>query len=186
MVQEGDVLFCPGGTPHFVENITDSIAYAGNFVDHSNLEGALRHMKRAGGHVFDALNEIEFDTDEEIFPCISRKAGSWDLSDMVVSIDFLHMSHSLQRTSQGSKQVLNVDSETSHGWWDSRYMLPASNDSVDDDIESQETLDKLSPTGIAAAQVVYQADSLAAKLWDQGLNKVCSSYIYVWLTLVLQ
>ena len=44
IVHPGEVLFVPGGTPHAVENLTDSLAVAGNFVDESNLEAVLADM----------------------------------------------------------------------------------------------------------------------------------------------
>ena len=34
----GEMLFVPGGAPHAVENVTDCLAIAGNFVDESNLQ----------------------------------------------------------------------------------------------------------------------------------------------------
>ena len=44
-MRPGEVLFVPGGTPHAVENLTDSLAVAGNFVDESNLAAALTEMR---------------------------------------------------------------------------------------------------------------------------------------------
>ena len=38
VISAGEVLWVPGGTPHFVENLDHSIAYAGNFVDGSNYD----------------------------------------------------------------------------------------------------------------------------------------------------
>ena len=46
----------PGGTPHAVENLTDVLAVAGNFVDESNLESVLADM-RCMGEVDPALKE---------------------------------------------------------------------------------------------------------------------------------
>ena len=67
VVHPGEVLFVPGGTPHAVENLTDSLALAGNFVDASNLEAALADMDFLGlrdpavGAAADALREMELD-----------------------------------------------------------------------------------------------------------------------------
>ena len=41
----GDLLFVPAGSPHAVENLTDSVAIGGNFVDESNLEQVLAELK---------------------------------------------------------------------------------------------------------------------------------------------
>jgi len=38
VVAPGEVLWVPGGTPHFVENLEDSVAYAGNYIDASNYD----------------------------------------------------------------------------------------------------------------------------------------------------
>ena len=56
IVHAGEVLFVPGGTPHAVENLTDALAVAGNFVDESNLESVLADM-RCMGEVDPALKE---------------------------------------------------------------------------------------------------------------------------------
>ena len=70
IVHPGEVLFVPGGTPHAVENLTDSLAIAGNFVDESNLEMALAEMRTLGlrdaslGAVAAALEEMEIGDDE--------------------------------------------------------------------------------------------------------------------------
>eukprot|EP00040_Diaphanoeca_grandis_P022109 m.118272 g.118272 ORF g.118272 m.118272 type:complete len:481 (+) comp28649_c0_seq1:167-1609(+) len=67
IVSAGDVLFVPGGTPHFVENLDITIAYAGNYIDESNIETALEDIRVLGlrdpvfKSAFDALNRVEFD-----------------------------------------------------------------------------------------------------------------------------
>ena len=44
-LQPGDLLFVPGGAPHAVENLTDTIAVGGNFVDESNLPRVLAELR---------------------------------------------------------------------------------------------------------------------------------------------
>jgi uncharacterized RmlC-like cupin family protein len=34
-------LFVPGGAPHLVVNLSDTVAFAGNFLDESNFEAAM-------------------------------------------------------------------------------------------------------------------------------------------------
>lgn len=66
-MRAGELLFVPGGTPHAVENVSDCLAIAGNFVDDSNLDAALRDMRVLGlvnesvSAAADALDEMEFD-----------------------------------------------------------------------------------------------------------------------------
>jgi len=68
----GDLLFVPGGTPHFVENLGVTVAYAGNFVDAGNYRKAVHcdlfHMAKRGG-VYEtthrALSEVCFEDDED-------------------------------------------------------------------------------------------------------------------------
>eukprot|EP00951_Prasinocladus_malaysianus_P002466 scaffold17430_cov45-Prasinocladus_malaysianus.AAC.2 len=73
------------GTPHFVENLTDTVAVSGNFVDDSNLEGVLRELSLAGAKneslrvLHDTLDMLEFD-DPEI-------TTNLELTDMVVSYE---------------------------------------------------------------------------------------------------
>ena len=70
IVHPGEVLFVPGGTPHAVENLTDSLAVAGNFVEASNLEAALAEMRwlaegdSSMGEVLAALEEMDLETEE--------------------------------------------------------------------------------------------------------------------------
>ena len=67
----GEVLFVPGGTPHAVENLTDSLAYAGNFVDDSNLSSVLEEMRwlamrdKQVGEAMAALEEMDMAAEEE-------------------------------------------------------------------------------------------------------------------------
>ena len=46
VLEEGETLFVPGGAPHLVVNLTDTVAFAGNFVDDSNLEAAMADIKQ--------------------------------------------------------------------------------------------------------------------------------------------
>mmetsp|Transcript_22060 Transcript_22060/g.62019 ORF Transcript_22060/g.62019 Transcript_22060/m.62019 type:complete len:410 (+) Transcript_22060:120-1349(+) len=50
-LEAGDLLFVPSQMPHFVENLSDSIAISGNFVHHdTNLPLSLRHFLVLGVH----------------------------------------------------------------------------------------------------------------------------------------
>eukprot|EP00929_Paragymnodinium_shiwhaense_P006524 TRINITY_DN11009_c0_g1_i2.p1 TRINITY_DN11009_c0_g1~~TRINITY_DN11009_c0_g1_i2.p1 ORF type:complete len:734 (-),score=136.39 TRINITY_DN11009_c0_g1_i2:100-2235(-) len=44
VLEDGEVLFIPHGTPHQVENLTRTVAISGNFFDQTNLEPALQRM----------------------------------------------------------------------------------------------------------------------------------------------
>ncbi|EGD75714.1 hypothetical protein PTSG_07831 [Salpingoeca rosetta] len=44
-LQAGELLFVPSGSPHAVQNITDSIAVSGNFVDDSNIDAVLEALR---------------------------------------------------------------------------------------------------------------------------------------------
>ena len=46
ILEPGEVLFVPFGSPHQVENLTDSVAVSGNFVDASNIHEVCRHLRR--------------------------------------------------------------------------------------------------------------------------------------------
>lgn len=74
-LHEGETLFVPGGSPHFVVNAEDSAAFAGNFVDESNYDASLADMgamasKECVGSdsaiagVVRALDEVEWDPDD--------------------------------------------------------------------------------------------------------------------------
>ena len=41
----GHLLFVPAGCPHKVENLEDSIAVSGNFVNESNIGEAEKHLR---------------------------------------------------------------------------------------------------------------------------------------------
>ena len=64
----GEVLFVPGGAPHAVHNIDATVAFAGNFIDETNIDRALFDLRLMGLNqgaammaTFDALDEVEFD-----------------------------------------------------------------------------------------------------------------------------
>jgi hypothetical protein len=67
VLSPGDVLFVPGGTPHHVENLDNTISYAGNFVDAANVDRVLKDMAvlgatdagAAAGHI--AIDQVDFD-----------------------------------------------------------------------------------------------------------------------------
>jgi len=48
VLEQGEVLFVPAGCPHFVENLTDTVAISANFIDSSNLAGAVDHLRVQG------------------------------------------------------------------------------------------------------------------------------------------
>jgi histone arginine demethylase JMJD6 len=64
----GEVLFVPGGAPHAVHNIDATVAFAGNFIDETNIDRALFDLRLMGLNqgaammaTFGALDEVEFD-----------------------------------------------------------------------------------------------------------------------------
>jgi hypothetical protein len=69
VLHAGEVLFVPGNTPHAVENLSDALALAANFVDESNVEDVLREMRtlglrdRALADAADALEEMDLPPD---------------------------------------------------------------------------------------------------------------------------
>ena len=44
-LKPGQLLFVPAGSPHRVENIKDSVAVSGNFVNQTNIDEAVKHFK---------------------------------------------------------------------------------------------------------------------------------------------
>lgn len=67
----GEVLFVPGGAAHAVSNLDATVAFAGNFIDDTNLDRALFDLRLMGlkqgeqmMQSFIALDEVEFDDDE--------------------------------------------------------------------------------------------------------------------------
>ena len=94
----GEVLFVPGGAPHAVHNLDCTVAFAGNFVDDTNIERALYDLKLMGLHQgarmmetgFAPLDEVDF-SDETMEQAENVIAATYD--DLVVSIsDYLSSS----------------------------------------------------------------------------------------------
>ena len=70
----GEVLFVPGGFPHVVHNLDVTVSFAGNYVDESNLDLALRDMALLGAKYGDAMrashaaiDEVWFDENDEVW-----------------------------------------------------------------------------------------------------------------------
>lgn len=70
----GEVLFVPGGFPHVVHNLDVTVSFAGNYVDESNLDAALRDMALLGAKYGDAMrksheavDEVWFDEADEVW-----------------------------------------------------------------------------------------------------------------------
>jgi solute carrier family 25 thiamine pyrophosphate transporter 19 len=70
----GEVLFVPGGFPHVVHNLDVTVSFAGNYVDESNLDEALRDMALLGAKYGDAMrashaaiDEVWFDENDEVW-----------------------------------------------------------------------------------------------------------------------
>ena len=53
----GEVLFVPGGFPHVVHNLGVTVSFAGNYVDESNLDAALRDMALLGAKYGDSMRK---------------------------------------------------------------------------------------------------------------------------------
>lgn len=94
----GEVLFVPGGAPHAVHNLDCTVAFAGNFVDDTNIERALYDLKlmglRQGARMmetgFAPLDEVDF-SDETMEEAENVIAATYD--DLVVSVsDYLSSS----------------------------------------------------------------------------------------------
>ena len=46
ILEPGELLFVPFGSPHRVENLEDSVAISGNFVDQSNIQCVVGHLRK--------------------------------------------------------------------------------------------------------------------------------------------
>lgn len=58
----GEILFVPAGSPHTVENVTETVAISANFVDRSNLHLVKQELKAqalADPRAEDLLNQLE-------------------------------------------------------------------------------------------------------------------------------
>ncbi|CAN0365462.1 unnamed protein product, partial [Scytosiphon promiscuus] len=45
VLEAGDILFVPSGCPHYVENLTDTLALSCNYVDSTNVEASLEALR---------------------------------------------------------------------------------------------------------------------------------------------
>jgi len=72
ILEPGEVLFVPAGTPHYVDNLTLTIALSGNYIDDTNAEKAFSEMNLIGlkrSHVkrfVDLAEKIEFPSDNDM------------------------------------------------------------------------------------------------------------------------
>ena len=88
-VGPGELIFVPGGAPHLVENLTDTIAIGGNFVDESNFERVmaelriLAHRYPDARQLADALDEMDFDENA------AMHEQTLDIGDLGVMYDAL-------------------------------------------------------------------------------------------------
>jgi hypothetical protein len=46
ILEEGELLFVPSGSPHRVQNLEDSVAISGNFIDESNITCVVGHLRK--------------------------------------------------------------------------------------------------------------------------------------------
>lgn len=86
MLEAGDVLFVPGGTPHYVENIDVTVSYAGNFIDDSNFDRATHDIRLIGERqgeamrsTYQAIDQVEYD------PEVGMIASCMDPHQLAVS-----------------------------------------------------------------------------------------------------
>ena len=95
----GEVLFVPGGAPHAVHNLDCTVAFAGNFVDDTNIERALYDLKLMGLHQgarmmetgFAPLDEVDFS--DETMEQAENVIAATTYDDLVVSVsDYLSSS----------------------------------------------------------------------------------------------
>jgi len=100
----GEVLFVPGGAPHAVHNLDCTVAFAGNFVDDTNIDRALYDLKLMGLNQgarmmetgFAPLDEVDF-SDETFLEDDANANANADATttydDLVVNIsDYLSSS----------------------------------------------------------------------------------------------
>lgn len=95
----GEVLFVPGGAPHAVHNLDCTVAFAGNFVDDTNIDRALYDLKLMGLNQgarmmetgFAPLDEVDFS--DETMEGAENVNVATTYDDLVVSIsDYLSSS----------------------------------------------------------------------------------------------
>eukprot|EP00958_Prasinococcus_capsulatus_P029484 scaffold7462_cov430-Prasinococcus_capsulatus_cf.AAC.5 len=131
-----------------------------------------------GLQVYEALNEMDFDAEADIFDEGSTRWPS-SLQALVVPIDYLRLSHNLQTDAAREDEFL-VPLRRASPWWDERAVLSRPNENGTAGLPShardaQDELDKLSPHGVAAIQIGFQAEEIADKLWDQGMASMVAS-----------
>jgi len=91
----GEVLFVPGGAAHAVSNLDATVAFAGNFIDDTNLDRALFDLRLMGlkqgeqmMQSFTALDEVDFDDDEyEYDSSFEHDDASFDPESRVVRVE---------------------------------------------------------------------------------------------------
>ncbi|BFZ03456.1 hypothetical protein BsWGS_06495 [Bradybaena similaris] len=62
VLQPGELLFVPAGSPHYVENLSNSVAVSANYVDQSNLEQVIEELRinaLMDPRAFDLLQQLE-------------------------------------------------------------------------------------------------------------------------------
>ena len=97
----GEVLFVPGGAPHAVHNLDCTVAFAGNFVDDTNIDRALYDLKLMGLNQgarmmetgFAPLDEVDFSDETFLEQAENVNVATVTYDDLVVSIsDYLSSS----------------------------------------------------------------------------------------------
>lgn len=97
----GEVLFVPGGAPHAVHNLDCTVAFAGNFVDDTNIDRALYDLKLMGLNQgarmmetgFAPLDEVDFSDETFLEQAENVNVATMTYDDLVVSIsDYLSSS----------------------------------------------------------------------------------------------
>jgi len=90
ILEAGDLLFVPAGTPHQVRNLDDNMAISGNYIDQSNVDLALREtyfdILDDGGHkdlhqqLKIVSQQVTLDFDQPDLPWLEFKKHGWDPS----------------------------------------------------------------------------------------------------------
>ena len=83
VLQAGEVLFVPAGSPHRVKNLSKSLAISANFVDCSNFDLVLGELRvnalqdERAGSLLSAMEGVNFnremvelDSEENYSPCV--------------------------------------------------------------------------------------------------------------------
>lgn len=97
----GEVLFVPGGAPHAVHNLDCTVAFAGNFIDDTNIDRALYDLKLMGLNQgarmmetgFAPLDEVDFSDETFLEEAENATTTTTTYDDLVVNIsDYLSSS----------------------------------------------------------------------------------------------